>query len=169
MEAAQRPHDDILYVGALEIRPVDGLVLAGGRALNLSVREFGLLVALARSGGGIVRREDLYSRVWGGALRDGDRSIDVYVHKLRVKLEAALPDWRFIHTHVGFGYRLRAGAFTSFSQREHRSVTGCARVRCEPAAPLGNQPEEYPCEVATRGSPRRVRRARARCRRLRQQ
>ena len=84
MEAAQRPTDDVLYVGALEIRPVDGLVLAGGRALNLSVREFGLLVALARSGGGIVRREDLYARVWGGSLRGGDR---------------------FIHTHVGFGYR----------------------------------------------------------------
>ena len=32
MEAAQRPHDDIIYVGALEIRPIDGLVLAGGRA-----------------------------------------------------------------------------------------------------------------------------------------
>ena len=61
MEAAERPLDDVLYVGALEIRPVDGLVLAGGRALNLSVREFGLLVALARSGGGIVRREDLYA------------------------------------------------------------------------------------------------------------
>ena len=136
MEAAQRPHDDIIYVGALEIRPVDGLVLAGGRALNLSVREFGLLVALARSGGGIVRREDLYSRVWGGALRGGDRSIDVYIHKLRVKLEEALPDWRFIHTHVGFGYRFAPRAFTPFSQREYRSVTGCALVRCEPAAPL---------------------------------
>jgi DNA-binding response OmpR family regulator len=35
----------------------------------------------------------------------GDRSIDVYVHKLRAKLEAALPEWSFIHTHVGFGYR----------------------------------------------------------------
>ena len=105
MEAAQRPQEDIIYVGALEIRPIDGLVLAGGRALNLSVREFGLLVALARGGGGIVRREDLYARVWGGTLRGGDRSIDVYIHKLRVKLEEALPDWRFIHTHVGFGYR----------------------------------------------------------------
>src|ERR687885_2412542 len=105
MEAAERPHEDVLYVGALEIAPEDGLVLAGGRALTLSVREFGLLVELARSGGGIVRREDLYARVWGGALRTGDRSIDVYIHKLRVKLEHALPDWRFIHTHVGFGYR----------------------------------------------------------------
>jgi len=105
MHVAQAAHDDVIRVGALEIRLNDGLVLAAGRALNLSVHEFGLLVALASSGGGIVRRQDLYRRVWGGVLRGGDRSIDVYVHKLRVKLEAALPDWRFIHTHVGFGYR----------------------------------------------------------------
>ncbi|MEA2269082.1 MAG: hypothetical protein QOC64_1692 [Solirubrobacteraceae bacterium] len=69
------------------------------------MREFGLLVALATSGGGIVRREDLYRRVWGGTLRPGDRSIDVYIHKLRSKLEEAVPAWAFIHTHVGFGYR----------------------------------------------------------------
>jgi DNA-binding response OmpR family regulator len=104
MEAAQRSRDTI-RVGALEIYPSEGLALTGGIALRLSVREFGVLVALARSDGGIVRREDLYRRVWGGPLRDGDRSIDVYVHKLRVKLERALPQLQFIHTHVGFGYR----------------------------------------------------------------
>ncbi len=103
MEAAR--DDEVLTAGDLEIRPGDGLVLAAGRALTLSVREFQLLVALVRSQGGIVSRADLYDRVWGGPLRDGDRSIDVYVHKVRVKLETALPGWRFIHTHVGFGYR----------------------------------------------------------------
>lgn len=97
-----------LDLGDLEIRPDDGLVLARGHALTLSVREFQLLVALAGRAGTIVRREDLYRMVWGRALRDGDRSIDVYVHKLRVKLEDALPHCRFIHTHVGFGYRLEA-------------------------------------------------------------
>jgi DNA-binding response OmpR family regulator len=104
MEAAQQPRDTI-RVGALEIHPTEGLALVDGTALSLSVREFGLLVALARSGGTIVRRGDLYRRVWGGPLRDGDRSIDVYIHKLRVKLEQALPELEFIHTHVGFGYR----------------------------------------------------------------
>ena len=103
MEAAQT--EDVLYAGELEIRPGDGLVLAAGRALPLSVREFGLLVALVRRAGRIVSRSELYTLVWAGELRDGDRSIDVYIHKLRVKLEEALPDWRFIHTHVGFGYR----------------------------------------------------------------
>src|SRR3954454_9601924 len=104
MEAAQQPRDTI-RVGALEIHPTEGLAIADGTALSLSVREFCLLVALARGGGGIVRREDLYRRVWGGPLPTGDRSIDVYVHKLRVKLERALPGTRYTQTHVGFGYR----------------------------------------------------------------
>jgi len=97
---------EVLRVGELEIRADDGLVVAGGHTVTLSVREFGLLVALARRPSRIVRRADLFQLVWGGPLREGDRSIDVYVHKLRVKLETALPEWRFIHTHVGFGYRL---------------------------------------------------------------
>jgi DNA-binding response OmpR family regulator len=104
MEAARST--EVLLAGEeLEVRPHDGLVLAAGRVLTLSVREFELLVALVERQGGIVARKDLYETVWGRALRDGDRSIDVYVHKLRSKLESALPGWRFIHTHVGFGYR----------------------------------------------------------------
>jgi DNA-binding response OmpR family regulator len=103
MEATHHP--DVLHIGELEIRPAEGLVLAGDQVLTLSVREFGLLVALARRAGRIVRREDLYRIVWGSSLRDGDRTVDVYVHKLRSKLEAALGEQRFIHTHVGFGYR----------------------------------------------------------------
>ncbi len=98
-------HGDVLHVGDLEIRPSEGLVVAGGRAVSMSVRELGLLTALASRAGRVVRREDLYRIVWGAQLRDGDRSIDVYIHKLRAKLEAVLPAWRFIHTHVGFGYR----------------------------------------------------------------
>lgn len=94
-----------LRVGVLEIRLAEGLAIAGDRALRLSVREFGLLAELARNEGRILRRDDLYQRVWGRALRCGDRTIDVYVRKLRVKLEQSLPEWRFIHTHVGFGYR----------------------------------------------------------------
>jgi DNA-binding winged helix-turn-helix (wHTH) protein len=35
----------------------------------------------------------------------GDRSVDVFVRKLRQKLESASPSWRYIHTHFGVGYR----------------------------------------------------------------
>ena len=98
---------DVLHAGELEIRPGEGLAVARGRALTLSVREFELLVAMARRQGAITTREELYSTVWHGDLRPGDRSVDVYVSKLRGKLEAALPDRRFIHTHQGFGYRFQ--------------------------------------------------------------
>jgi DNA-binding response OmpR family regulator len=104
----------VLRAGSLEIRPAEGLATAAGRALRLSVREFGLLTELARSEGRIVRREDLYERVWQQPLRSGDRTIDVYVRRLRVKLEQAVPDVRFIHTHVGFGYRFAPERSQSF-------------------------------------------------------
>jgi DNA-binding response OmpR family regulator len=110
----------VVRIGVLEIRTDEGLAVAGGRALRLSVREFGLLAQLARSEGRIVRREELYERVWGAPLRRGDRTIDVYVRKLRVKLEQALPEWRFIHTHVGFGYRFAPER----SQGFHTANTG---------------------------------------------
>ena len=103
MEAARS--DEVIRAGQLEVRPSDALVLAAGRPLNLSVREYGLLIALARRAPRIVSREELSTVVWEHPLRAGDRSVDVYVHKLRTKLERSLPEWRFLHTHVGFGYR----------------------------------------------------------------
>jgi DNA-binding response OmpR family regulator len=72
----------------------------------LSIRELHLLTELARRADRIMGREELFQLAWGREMRPGDRSVDVYVRRLRVKLEQALPGWRFIHTHFGFGYRL---------------------------------------------------------------
>jgi DNA-binding response OmpR family regulator len=99
---------EVLTAGELEIRPSEHLARARGRTLSLSVRELALLAALARREGRVVAREELYETVWGTPLRGHDRSVDVYVHKLRAKLAAALPEWGFIHTHFGFGYRFQA-------------------------------------------------------------
>lgn len=107
MHGAADGSGEIIYAGELEIRPHEGLVLASGGVVTLSVREFEVLVAMARRLGAIITREQLYSNVWRGDLRPGDRSVDVYVSKLRSKLEVALPDRRFIHTHPGFGYRFQ--------------------------------------------------------------
>ena len=91
----------VLSAGALEIREDEHQVVAAGQ----TVRELELLAALARRQGRIVPRAELYETVWGAPLRADDRSVDVYIHKLRVKLGDALPGWRYIHTHFGFGYR----------------------------------------------------------------
>jgi DNA-binding winged helix-turn-helix (wHTH) protein len=53
----------------------------------------------------VLEREQIYQRVWGYAMAHGDRSVDVFVRKLRKKLESLSPSWNYIHTHFGIGYR----------------------------------------------------------------
>jgi len=95
----------VLRAGVLEIRPEEFIALAEGRPLRLTVRELQLLTALVQRNDRIVSRAELYAEVWGEPFRKSDRSVDVYVGKLRQKLEEVLPNRTFIHTHFGFGYR----------------------------------------------------------------
>ena len=53
----------------------------------------------------MIEREALYQSVWGYAMAHGDRSVDVFVRKLRAKLQRNSPGWEYIHTHFGIGYR----------------------------------------------------------------
>jgi DNA-binding response OmpR family regulator len=101
------PSEHLLRAGDLEIRPNEFLALAGDQALDLTARELELLVALVERAGRIVSREELYGTVWGQRYSKSDRSVDVYVAKLRHKLQDALPGRCFIHTHFGFGYRFQ--------------------------------------------------------------
>lgn len=121
-----RGRADTLYADDLEIRAGEGLVVAGGHPLTLSVREFELLVAMARRLGAILTREELYQTVWGASLRPRDRSVDVYVSKLRTKLETAMPNRSFIHTHPGFGYRFEPEHVKRAGQRVRPSSVAAA-------------------------------------------
>jgi DNA-binding response OmpR family regulator len=94
-----------VYAGRLEIRPADHAALVDGRPLTLTVRELQLLTALAHNAERVMTRQELHARVWGREYRKSDRSVDVYVGRLRAKLSRALPGRRFIHTHTGIGYR----------------------------------------------------------------
>jgi DNA-binding response OmpR family regulator len=113
----------VLRAGALEIRPSEFVALVDGKPLGLTVRELQLLTALVERRERIVSRQELYAVVWGEPYRKSDRSVDVYVGKLRQKLSEALPGRSFIHTHFGFGYR-----FTSLSQDGDTQVTDFGRV-----------------------------------------
>jgi DNA-binding winged helix-turn-helix (wHTH) protein len=116
-----------IVVDDLEITRTEGLVRAGGQVLTLSVREFQLLVAMVEHAGGIVGRAELCRAVWGRELRAGDRSVDVYVSKLRAKLEQAVPERRYIHTHPSFGYR--------FQSQLTRDVDAAKTAAARPAEP----------------------------------
>ncbi len=94
-----------LAVGEMEIRPDRFQAFVGDEALDLTRREFELLHLLAEERGQVLEREQIYQRVWGYAMAHGDRSVDVFVRKLRKKLEALSPRWTYIHTHFGIGYR----------------------------------------------------------------
>ncbi len=97
-----------LSAGEVEIHADRFQAFVAGDSLELTRREFELLELLASGEGRVLEREEIYSRLWGYAMVRGDRSVDVFVRKLRQKLEKASPDWRYIHTHFGIGYRFAA-------------------------------------------------------------
>jgi DNA-binding response OmpR family regulator len=76
--------------------------------VGLTVREFQVLLVLAQREDRVMRRADIYSQVWGGEMKRRDRSVDVFVRKVRTKLANVAPGWTYIHTHFGVGYRFAA-------------------------------------------------------------
>jgi DNA-binding response OmpR family regulator len=137
-----------ITAGELTIRPDRFDAFAGGAPAALSRKEFELLQQLATAEGRVLEREDIYQRVWGYTMVRGDRSVDVFVRKLRQKLERVSPDWRYVHTHFGVGYRFAA-----------ETVTGSPpSVSPEPAVPEQPSPPALatPPDPAARPDSRRA-------------
>ena len=95
-----------LYVGDLEIDPDLVEVKKGGRPVRLSPREFNLLYTLAKSPGRVFPRGSLLRQVWGEDEYIDERTVNVYVQRLRTKLGDNTDKPRLIETVRGFGYRL---------------------------------------------------------------
>jgi DNA-binding response OmpR family regulator len=100
--AAQR---EPLRTANLEVRPSEYQLLADGKRVGLTVREFQTFLVLAERPDRVVTRPEIYALVWGGQMAYRDRSVDVFVRKVRRKLMASAPNWVYIHTHFGVGYR----------------------------------------------------------------
>jgi len=116
--------------GELEIRADQFQAFADGRSADLTRREFEVVQLLAAAEGKVLQREEIYQQVWGYAMAHGDRSVDVFVRKLRQKLEGASPTWQYIHTHFGVGYRFdpepRDGASPEPPAAQVPDVSGAA-------------------------------------------
>lgn len=99
---------DVQLHDVLRADPELGQVVVAGTTVSLTPREMQVLLVLAARPGRVIQRQEIYEAVWGGVMPYRDRSVDVWVKKLRGKLAAAAPQYTFVHTHYGFGYRLWA-------------------------------------------------------------
>lgn len=123
-----------LEVGEVTIRPDQFQAFVGARSLDLTRREFELIRLLAAHAGRVLEREEIYRRVWGYEMAHGDRSVDVFVRKLRRKLERGSPGWRYIHTHFGVGYRFAPERITDPDGADAPAAPVAAAAPADPAA-----------------------------------
>jgi two-component system alkaline phosphatase synthesis response regulator PhoP len=97
---------EAIEIEELRIDPRTVQAYVDGESAALTPTEFRLLYALALERGRVVTREELMQRIWGRRQRHRDRTVDVFVRKLRDKIDRRAPAHVFLHTRHGVGYKL---------------------------------------------------------------
>jgi len=97
-----------LVVGGLKIDPRKRLVNLDGMTIDLSRKEFDLLLALAQRPGEVITKRELLADVWRQSYGGGDRTVDVHLSWLRRKLGETAASPRYLHSVRGVGVRLAA-------------------------------------------------------------
>ena len=100
--------EDVIRFGDIELRRRARSVTKNGRAIDLTPKEFDLLIALWRARGAVVSRLDLLRGVWNYSAGAVTRTVDTHILELRRKLETDPADPRHIVTVRKAGYRLDA-------------------------------------------------------------
>jgi DNA-binding response OmpR family regulator len=106
---AQEPRrGDEIEVEELRLDPRNVQAYVDGASAELTPTEFRLLYALALDRGRVLTRDELLQRVWGRRASHRDRTVDVFVRKLREKIDQRAARHTFIQTRYGVGYKLEA-------------------------------------------------------------
>jgi two-component system, OmpR family, response regulator ResD len=95
-----------IEIEELRLDPANVQAYVGGESAELTPTEFRLLYALAIERGRVLTRDELLQKVWGRRATHRDRTVDVFVRKLREKVDARAPEHTFLHTRYGVGYKL---------------------------------------------------------------
>jgi DNA-binding response OmpR family regulator len=107
-----RPQDEqrgeAIQIEELRVDPANVQAYVDGESADLTPTEFRLLHALARRQGRVVSRDELLQDVWGRRATRRDRTVDVFVLKLREKVDRRASRHVFLHTRYGVGYKLDA-------------------------------------------------------------
>jgi DNA-binding response OmpR family regulator len=105
-----RDVEEALRFSDLEIDPATRTVLVRGRHVDLTAREFDLLLFLARHPGQVFSRDQLMDRVWQFPVYSDTTTVTVHIRRLRAKIEADASNPHWIQTVWGVGYRFRRDA-----------------------------------------------------------
>jgi DNA-binding response OmpR family regulator len=108
VRAHEQERGEPIEIAELRIDPLNVQAYVDGKSAGLTPTEFRLLYALALERERVVTRDEVLQKVWGRRQTHRDRTVDVFVRKLRDKLEALEPRHTFIQTRYGVGYRLEA-------------------------------------------------------------
>jgi DNA-binding response OmpR family regulator len=107
VRAVDETRGEAIELEELVVDPREVQAYVDGVSAELTRTEFRLLYALAQEQGRVVTREELMQRIWGRRQRHRDRTVDVFVRKLREKIDHRSPRHTFIHTRHGVGYKLQ--------------------------------------------------------------
>jgi DNA-binding response OmpR family regulator len=100
------PRGEPIEIEELRIDPREVQAFVDGRSAELTPTEFRLLYQLALERGRVVTRDELLQKIWGRRETHRDRTVDVFVRRLRDKVDRKAPKHTFIQTRYGVGYRL---------------------------------------------------------------
>jgi two-component system alkaline phosphatase synthesis response regulator PhoP len=95
-----------IEIEELRIDPREVQAFVDGESAELTPTEFRLLYQLALERGRVVTRDELLQKIWGRREAHRDRTVDVFVRRLREKIDRPAPRHTFIQTRYGVGYRL---------------------------------------------------------------
>jgi len=97
---------EIITIGDLEINVTDSQVKRGGHSIELTPKEYQLLVLLARSKGRTLSKQSIAEQIWDVHFDSNLNTIEVYINFLRKKMDKGF-EVKLIHTRPGFGYYLK--------------------------------------------------------------
>ena len=102
----ETPRGEPIEIEELRIDPLEGQAFVDGVSAELTPTEFRLLYQLALDRGRVVTRDELLQKLWGRRESHRDRTVDVFVRRLREKIDHRATRHTFIQTRYGVGYRL---------------------------------------------------------------
>ena len=108
MRSQESERGEPIEIEELRIDPREVQAYVDGESAELTPTEFRLLYALALDRGRVTTRDELLQKIWGRRETHRDRTVDVFVRRLRDKIDRRASRHAFIHTRYGVGYKLEA-------------------------------------------------------------